>query len=520
MRIALIQPAYPTGGKVEKARACIAWMVERLEAMGPGDADLVLLPEYATAPGAASSARIDELSSGPGAALLAACRNLALRAGCVVAVGAVAREASGLYNRTLLFGPDGQALGHYDKTHLPDAESDDLTIQPGGSPRVVEACGLRLGFATCFDVYFPEWFAALAAAGVDLILSPSYQRSETADRLRLMSACRALDTGAWFARASYAMPTPGRGGHSLIAGPDGTIVADAGEAPGVLIAEIDPARRWVKPASHGKAEIEHRALLAAHRRPDLYRPRPERAAAVLTAPFPRLCAHRGLSHACPENTLPAFAAAIATPGVHELELDLWLSRDGVPVVCHDPRVDRTTDGQGIVTDLDWSVIATFDAGIRHGEAWRGIRLPRFEEVLDLVAGRVGINIHIKDAGPGGRLVHIVADLLRRHGMDRLGYLAGDEDVLAAALSYAPDMARNCLAHQGDTARLIAAAVQHRCSRLQFGRNVTAAAAAEAKARGLVRNLFWSDEVDDARRYAALGIDVILTNCAHQLAGRL
>jgi len=520
MRIALVQPAFPTGGKVERAHACIAWMVERLEALGPGDADLVLLPEYATAPGAASTERLMELANGAGEGLLAACRALAVRGRCLVAVGAVAREPSGLYNRALLIGPDGATLGSYDKVHLPAAEADDLGIRPGGSPRPLQAGGLHLGFATCFDVYFPEWFAALAAEGVDLVLSPSYQRSESAERLRLMSACRAIDAGAWFARASYAMPTPGRGGHSLVAAPDGTLVVDAGETPGVVFAEVAVARRWVKPASHGKPDVEHRALVEAHRRPDLYRPRPQREAAVLSAPFPRLCAHRGLSHACPENTLPAFAVAIAIPGVHELEMDLWLSRDGVPVVCHDPRVDRTTDGLGLVTELDWPVIAGFDAGVRHGDAWRGVRLPRFEEVLDLVDGRVGLNLHIKAPGPDGRLVRLVTDLLRRRGMDRLGYLAGDEDVLAAALDYAPDIERDCLAHPGDPARMVAAAVQYRCARLQFGRNVTAEAAAEAKARGLIRNLFWSDEVDDARRYAALGIDVILTNCAHQLAGRL
>ncbi len=248
--------------------------------------------------------------------------------------------------------------------------------------------------------------------------------------------------------------------------------------------------------------------------------RPERAAAVLAAPWPRLCAHRGLSQACPENTLPAFAADLAIPGVHEIELDLWLSRDGVPVVCHDPRVERTTDGHGLVAELGWPLLASLDAGVRHGEAWRGIRVPRFEEVLDLVDGRIGLNIHIKDPGPGGRLVRIVVDLLRRCGMDRLGYLAGDEDVLAAALAYAPDIARNCLARQEDTVQQVAAAVQYRCARVQFGRHVTVAAATAAKDHGMVRNLFWSDEINDARRYVALGIDVILSNCAHQLAGRL
>lgn len=520
MRIALIQPPFPLGGRPEQARACIAWMTERLEALGPGDADLVLLPEYATAPGADSPARIAEVAAGPGEALLEACRSLARRARCAVVLGTVVREPSGWYNRALALGPEGNPLGHYDKTHLPAAEEDDLGIRPGGAPAPVPIGGVRAGFATCFDMYFPEWFAALAAAGVDLILSPSYQRSETGERLRLLSACRALDAGAWFARAAYAMPTPGRGGHSLVAAPDGTIVADAGETPGVVVAEADPARRWVRPASYGKPAVEHRALVEGRRRPDLYRPRPERAAAVLGAPFPRLCAHRGLSQACPENTIPAFAAAVAVPGVHEIELDLWLSRDGVPVVCHDPSIDRTTDGRGVITEMDWPAIAACDAGIRHGEAWRGVRLPRFEEVLDLVEGRAALNIHIKAPGPGGRLVRLVADLLRRRGMDRMAYIAGEEDVLEEALRYAPDIERDCLAGQGDPARMVAAAVRYRCSRVQFGRNVTPEAAAEAGARGLVRNLFWSDEVSDARRYVALGIDVVLTNCAHQLAGRL
>ena len=51
--------------------------------------------------------------------------------------------------------------------------------------------------------------------------------------------------------------------------------------------------------------------------------------------FPRLCAHRGLSLAMPENSIPSFAAALAC-GAHEIEFDLWLSADGVPVVCQDP----------------------------------------------------------------------------------------------------------------------------------------------------------------------------------------
>jgi glycerophosphoryl diester phosphodiesterase len=99
----------------------------------------------------------------------------------------------------------------------------------------------------------------------------------------------------------------------------------------------------------------------------------------------RICAHRGLSQACPENTLPAFAAAIAV-GPHEIEFDVRTTRDGVLVVCHDATVDRTTDGTGKVADLSWHEIRHLDAGIHVGAAWRSIRMPRLEEVLDIADG--------------------------------------------------------------------------------------------------------------------------------------
>ncbi len=232
------------------------------------------------------------------------------------------------------------------------------------------------------------------------------------------------------------------------------------------------------------------------------------------APFPRLCAHRGLSLACPENTLPAFAAAMAV-GAHEIEFDLWLSRDGVPVVCHDRTVDRTTDGQGAIADLTWEEIRRLDAGSKRGEAWRGIRVPRLEEVLELVEGRVGLNIHIKEAGPQGRLVRMVCDHLEARGLLEAAYIAGGaEDVLQAARDYRPDLARACLLSERGPATQVALARRYACQRVQFGRAMTAAEARLAHASGIICNLFWSDDPEDGRAYVQRGIDVLLTNCAN------
>lgn len=212
--------------------------------------------------------------------------------------------------------------------------------------------------------------------------------------------------------------------------------------------------------------------------------------------------------------MPAFAAGMAVGG-HEIEFDLWTSRDGVLVVCHDESVDRTTDGTGKLAELDWEYIRNLDAGIRCGAAWRGVRIPRVEEVLDLTDGRVGLNIHIKSEGPEGTLIKQVCDLLTERGLINCVYLALDtESALQTAFAYAPEIARACLVSQNDPNLLIDLAERYACQRIQFGRQVTEAQIHRAHDLGIICNLFWSDDPEDAMAYVQNGIDVILTNCAH------
>jgi len=237
---------------------------------------------------------------------------------------------------------------------------------------------------------------------------------------------------------------------------------------------------------------------------------------MLGADFPHLCAHRGLSQACPENTLPAFAAAMAV-GAHEIEFDLWASRDGVPVVCHDATVDRTTDGRGRISDLTWHELRGLDAGLRCGAAWRGVRMPCLEEVLAFADGRIGLNIHLKDTGPEDATLRQVCDLLLEQGLADIAYLAlGTEPALQAALEYAPEIPRACLAHQEEPDLSIDVAARTACRRIQFGRHVTAEQIRRAHELGLICNLFWSDDPQEGMAYVQNGIDVLLTNCAHTM----
>jgi predicted amidohydrolase len=107
-----------------------------------------------------------------------------------------------------------------------------------------------------------------------VVLCPSYQRSESADRIRGIAPVRPLDTGAYLLRSSYAMGQPDTGAHSLVAAPAGAVLNDAGAGAYILLAaELDPKRKFTKPASHGRPEVEHRALIESHRRAGVYRPR-------------------------------------------------------------------------------------------------------------------------------------------------------------------------------------------------------------------------------------------------------
>lgn len=509
MRITILQPPYPHAGTSEAASTCLAWMSSQFDALIPEAQDLLLLPEYATTPGLEHPQGLRSFSLEQGAAFERRVAEVALKLRCLIVLPTVRRINTQWFNRTIVYDKEGQEICHYDKIHLTDAESSKLKLTPGTAQPVFTHWGLRFGFAACFDIYFPEHFITLADKGVDLILCPSYQRSETAERIRSLCKVRAVDSGAYLLRSSYAMPSPiTTGGHTLVAAPDACLLAGAEQQACVLSIEIDPKKKFIKPSSYGAPPVEHRALITTHRHT-------ARASSLvnMTRPFPWVCAHRGLSKACPENTLVSFAAAIAA-GAQEIEFDIRMTCDGVLAVCHDETVDRTTNGYGRIEDLSWAEIRRLDAGEHVHEVWRGTRIPRLEEVLHLVGGQVGLNIHIKDSADGGVTVRKVCDLLRANSLTDRAYLALDcEDDLQMARDYAPEIARACLVRQNQPRECIAIARHHACQRIQLFRNATSEDISHAHEAGLICNLFHSDEIADAQEFVRKGIDVILTNCA-------
>jgi len=514
LRVGLIQPQYPAGGSLAEAEATAEWVLGKLQRAACG---LAVLPEYGNCAGLTAPAELTHAAAAADG-FLAKVASTARRGSMAIAANVLQLVGGRLANVTWLFNPRGESAGKYVKAHLSPFERDALGLAAGDGAIVVACAGLRVGFVTCFDVYFAEYADKLAALCPDVVVFPTYQRSEMGEVIVRQVAGRALDLEAFVIRASYAMGKGAvSGGHSLVAGPDGEILLDVGQDVGFFACEIGPHRKRPRPAAHGLAPLTSRQIVEAHRRPELYRPAGPGMADKGTTAYPHVVAHRGLSGLCPENTLPAFAAAVAL-GVEEIELDLWASRDGQLVVCHDADVARTSNGRGLIRDLDWADIRKLDAGSGHGQQWAGVPFCRLDEVLECVGGRVVMNIHVKDAGPDGLVIRRSMLLAERLSMLPTIYFAGDRQVLEWANKVAPDVPRCCLEGQANAQELLDNAIRYGCRRLQFcSPHFTPIDLARAHASGMICNLFFGDRPDtsdEALRACELGFDAVLTNWAN------
>jgi glycerophosphoryl diester phosphodiesterase len=108
--------------------------------------------------------------------------------------------------------------------------------------------------------------------------------------------------------------------------------------------------------------------------------------------------HRGEHLAHPENTLPAFQAAIDA-GADYFELDVRTTSDGRLVLLHDATVDRTTNGSGRVRDLTFDQIRALDAGAKFNPNFTGTKVPSLEEALTLAHGKIGVYVDCKQIDP-------------------------------------------------------------------------------------------------------------------------
>jgi glycerophosphoryl diester phosphodiesterase len=166
-----------------------------------------------------------------------------------------------------------------------------------------------------------------------------------------------------------------------------------------------------------------------------------------TCKSPWIIAHRGFRAKYPENTLISFQAALDA-GVRMIELDVTHTRDGELVVMHDNTLDRTTNGHGPVVEYSLKEVKKLDAGSWFNPIFASQHVPELEEVLDLINGKVLVNIEIKphtDAVryPSKSIERQVVDLINRKKIQDVVLISSfDKNILekTASLENPPTLA--------------------------------------------------------------------------------
>ena len=225
---------------------------------------------------------------------------------------------------------------------------------------------------------------------------------------------------------------------------------------------------------------------------------------------PRLCAHRGFPAVAPENSLAAYGAAVALDA-SEIEVDLWWTKDGEPVTTHDPRIDRVSNGTGHVTNLTYAALCELDFGEKvKGPHFKGLKIVHFRDLLRKLACQTIFNIHFKQHPSEERLQAFV-ELVREYGAAKHVFFQIDIESLHPVLErLAPEIAR----YQGRGAwfDIVDRAIKYRCKGVQcYKKCCNAEVVKKAHEAGLIVNLFWSNEPEEARELFMWGIDCLMTD---------
>ena len=533
MKVSVIQPPYSVDFVDSQDR--FRWELAALEGCD-SSLDMIVLPEYANVPAKVKTkAQLEESREAFTGPLLQKCAETAKRCDAVVFVGCAWETPEGLRNVTLAFDRQGNQAGYYCKQHLVPMEmglyglDKDYTFQPE-APTILEIDGVRYGFLICYDAYFYESFANIARFDPDVIVACSHQRSDSHDALETMHKFCAYNTNAYVVRASVSMgedsPT---GGCSMIVAPDGTILANMKSEVGAATAEFDPKQRYLTPAGYGNAPDCHHHYVEAGRRPWKYRPGgPAIVPYDHWMGYPRVCAHRGFNTVAPENSLPAYGAALAM-GAEEIEFDLWATKDGTIVSIHDPVLDRVSNGTGFVWEHPYEELLQYDFGSVYGPEFAGLRIPTFEEILQKFAGHTVMNIHIKDRG----LEHPIPDevilemarLIKEYDCEKHVYfMSGHVPLLEQLRRLAPQISR-CAGAGKVPADLVEKALATGCTKIQiyrphfkyFGEGYVEEICRRAHEHGIICNLFYTDDPAEVAQYLDWGVDTILTNDYQRVA---
>ncbi|MFE1414227.1 glycerophosphodiester phosphodiesterase [Streptomyces sp. NPDC058746] len=231
----------------------------------------------------------------------------------------------------------------------------------------------------------------------------------------------------------------------------------------------------------------------------------------------RVVAHRGASHEHPEHTMAAYRQAIAD-GADSLECDVRLTADRKLVCVHDRRVERTSDGRGVVSEMTYAELAALDFGRWKGEEHAGARVLLFEDLLReaLAADRpVGLAVETKHPSrAGGRLEVELARMLKEYGLadgasGRVEVMSFSRNALTRMHRLAPGLPAVYLIERA-VRPVRPAFATHAGPGIDLVRR-DPGLVGRLRAKGLRVRVWTVDEPEDVELCVRLGVDTIITN---------
>ena len=526
MKVRIIQPAYTF--QAEDIQKNYEGMISLMEECNE-PLDVIVMPEYCDIPAAQKGkAAYRAAFATYNAPFMEKAKEMAKRCNAITFVNCAYEFEKGKFrNTTHAIDRKGNVVGRYYKAHpapredkaeaVGGLEMDSSYSTAGAKPYVLEIEGIRFGFMTCYDFYMYEEFPRLARENVDVIIGCSHQRTDSHQALEIINRFLSYHVNAYLVRSSVSLGEDSSiGGCSCVIAPNGDVLVDMKSKAGYATVEIDPKKKYYKAAGFGgvnKPAKAHYEYIEDGRRPWLYR---NGGASVVRTddlmPYPRLCAHRGWNTVAPENSMPAFAAAIAL-GAEEIEFDLRTTKDGVLVSLHDYLLDRVSDGMGNVEHFTYEELLKLDFGVKFGEKFQGLRIIKFEEILQKFAGRVIMNIHVKlwENPKFDWKIKEIADLVHQYDCEQHVYFMGAKEGIRQMKAYNPRL-KCCMGAGSGAWEIVENALEVGAEKVQFVKSKFNAEMIEkAHANGIRCNIFWSDDADEAAKFLEMGIDCILTN---------
>ena len=230
----------------------LATLAEMTREAVAGGAKIVFSAEYALMMDGSGRSMREHAQDAAGEPALSALKALSRELKVWQLVGSLTlmSDDGRMFNRSVLISDAGQVIAAYDKIHMFDATLPSGTVikessayRPGERAVTAETPWGRLGMTVCYDLRFPQLYRALARSGATMLAIPSsFQRETGKAHWHVLLRARAIENACFVIAPALCGDHPGKRmtyGHSLVIDPWGEVLADGGESPGVVYADLD-----------------------------------------------------------------------------------------------------------------------------------------------------------------------------------------------------------------------------------------------------------------------------------------